>query len=510
MALHKHILIGILTAAVIAIPPVFANDKLVILHTNDTHSSIDPDADGLGGILRRKVLIDSVRAAEQNVLLIDAGDVVQGTLYFNLYGGRIEQELMNELGYDIRILGNHEFDNGVDSLAKILAISKAINITTNYDVSASPLAPLFRPYDIREFGGKRFGFIGINLNPEGMIMDGAYEGVIYKDAIEAANSAAWWLKNIEKADAVIAITHIGYDETPPSDRLLAESSDNIDIIIGGHSHDLILPVPTTDSPCASKVKNRSGRYVLVTQVGKSGKNIGQIDIDLESLSSLYSVIRVDDRLDNRIKPEAEALIKPYHAGIDSLMNRTNVGKSSVELAQDSQALLNFVADFVYDQGSKLADDVDFAIINKGGIRRGLPKGNITEGMLISMMPFNNYITVIDIKGSELIPAFIQMGRVGGNGLSRQASVTYDATSFEPVSITIDGKPFEAERTYRVATINYLANGGDYMPSLKNHTDIASAKKRVYDDLINYFRHGNAKDKKINPTSEQRMVAEQSK
>lgn len=506
MTLKKSLLASIIAAGILAAPTALADGKLVILHTNDTHSAIDPDSDGLGGVLRRKVLIDSVRAAEPNVLLIDAGDVVQGTLYFNIYGGKIEQELMNALGYDIRILGNHEFDNGVDSLAKVLAISRALNISTNYDLSASPLAPMFKPYDIRQVGDRRFGIIGINLDPKGMIMEGAYDGVVYKDAVEAANSAAWWLKNIEKVDAVIAISHIGYDVTPPGDLMLAQNSDNIDIIIGGHSHDLILPAPTGKNPYASRVKNRQGRDVLVTQVGKSGKNIGQINIDLDDLSSEYSVISVNSRLDNRIDPATAAIIEPYRAGVDSLMNIAKVGRSAVDLAQNSQALLNFVSDFIYDRGTQLADNVDFAITNKGGIRRGLHKGNITEGELISMMPFNNYVTVIDIKGEELLPAFTQMGRVGGNGISDHVRITYNGETFEPETVIINGEPLERERVYRVATINYLANGGDYMPSLMNHTDVATANTRVYDDLIAYFVSGKAKGKKINPPTEQRMTA----
>lgn len=196
--------------------PAAVAEKLVILHTNDTHSMIDPDdSDDLGGVLRRKVVIDSVRNAEKNVLLVDAGDFVQGTLYFNLYRGEVEQKMMNELGYDIRILGNHEFDNGINELADLLADSRAEMIATNYDLSQSVLAKKFRPFTIREIGDKQVGFIAINLKPEGMITEGNYDGVVYNDAIKAANAAAWWLKHIEKVDAVVAITHIGYEPTMP-------------------------------------------------------------------------------------------------------------------------------------------------------------------------------------------------------------------------------------------------------------------------------------------------------
>ena len=264
----RHGIIGICLS--LACVTAFADSgRLVILHTNDTHSQIDPDdKDGLGGAGRRKVVVDSVRAAEENVLLIDAGDVVQGTLYFNLFGGEVENRMMNLLGYDMRILGNHEFDNGSEALAQMLTDPEAELLATNYDLSAGPLADKFKKYSIREIEGRRIGFIAINLAPKGMISEGNYDGVAYLDAIEAANASAWWLKHIEGCDMVVAITHIGYDPSmPPGDKTLASESSDIDIIIGGHSHDLIDPL--TDK-YEWRVKNRNGRDVLVTQAGKSG------------------------------------------------------------------------------------------------------------------------------------------------------------------------------------------------------------------------------------------------
>ena len=171
-----------IAVAVAALVPVsaamYGSDRLVILHTNDTHSQIDPDdRDGLGGVARRKVLVDSVRRAEDNVLLVDAGDAVQGTLYFNLYGGEVEQKVMNALDYDLRILGNHEFDNGVDSLAAVLEEADGEFLATNYDLSQSPLADKFEKYTIRDVDGRRIGFIALNLRPEGMISEGNYDGV---------------------------------------------------------------------------------------------------------------------------------------------------------------------------------------------------------------------------------------------------------------------------------------------------------------------------------------------
>lgn len=193
-------------------------EKLVLLHTNDTHSQIDPNDKNLGGIQRRKVIVDSVRAEYPNVLLMDAGDAVQGTLFFTIYGGEVETRMMNELEYDYAILGNHDFDNGVHALAENLEDSDVDWISTNYDFEGSELEGFFKPYDIKEFGDKKVGIIGINLNPKGMISEGNYDGVKYLDAIKAANSTAWHLKHNEKVDAVIALTHVGYDDVSPSDK----------------------------------------------------------------------------------------------------------------------------------------------------------------------------------------------------------------------------------------------------------------------------------------------------
>lgn len=499
-----NIILAAIVAGFAGVQPLSA-EKLVILHTNDTHSMIDPDdSDGLGGVLRRKVVFDSVRAAEKNVLLVDAGDFVQGTLFFNLYRGEVEQKMMNELGYDIRILGNHEFDNGIDELADLLADSRAEMLSTNYDLSRSPLGKKFRPFTIKEYGDKQVGIIAINLSPEGMISEGNYDGVVYLDAIKAANAAAWWLKHIDKVDAVVAVTHIGYDPTmPPGDKLLAEVSEDIDVIIGGHSHDHITPDADADARLQHKVKNVSGKEVIVGQVAKSGKNVGKIELDLDDLSATYETIRIDSRLDKRTDKRLAAMIEPYRRGVDSLM-KVVVGRSAVDMPRESMELLNFGADFILERGRKLADYVDFAILNKGGLRRDLPKGDITEGMIITLMPFYNYVNVLDIKGSDLLEAFNVMAAARGNGVSENVSITYDPATRECVEVLIDGEPLDLDRVYRLATIDYLAKGGDYMSPLKRGKIVAKGKNVLYDDMLEEFRHGSLKGKVINPSGEPRM------
>lgn len=485
-------------AAFLTIPPSVFADKLVILHTNDTHSQIDPNDKDLGGVLRRKVIIDSVRVNNQNLLLVDAGDAVQGTMYFNLFGGELEYRLMDLLGYDMAILGNHDFDNKSEKLAPLLKKSNVEWISTNYDFSGGPLDSIFVPYSIKEFDGRKIGFIGLNLRPHGMISEGHYNGVVYRDAVKAANSIAWHLKNNENVDLVIAISHLGYSGKPePKDVDIVRQSDDIDIIIGGHSHSYLAP----SDKKRTLLPNRSGKDVLVAQVGKQGMNIGEITIDLDSLTTDYRIISVDKRLDNRINQDFENVLKPYRQGVDSLMS-IKVTESAQVLDNSEPGLINFISDFAYAMGEKLSGGkVDLSFMNKGSLRRSLPKGDVTLGMLMMMQPFNNHLVVIDVKGDALSEAFDVMAVRGGDGVS--GNVEAVMKDGKCTKVLIDGKPIDPEKTYRLATIDYLSNGGDYMEPLTSGKVVATSSNVVHEDLLHYLTT-DLKGEKISAPTNKRM------
>lgn len=475
----------IIISAATLLPATSLADRLVILHTNDTHSQLDPNDKNEGGILRRKVLVDSIRDVEPNVLLIDCGDAVQGTLYYTLFRGEAEGVMMNNLGYDIQILGNHEFDNGVEELAREWSQLNAKKITSNYDLRGTALDSIFEPYTISSFGDRKIGFLAINLDPKGMIADANAEGVRYLDGIEAANSVAWYLKNVKHTDMVIALTHVGYDSAnppTPSDLDIARNSKNIDIIIGGHSHTTVDP----DAPdaLAWKVANAKGDTVIVAQTGSRGVNLGKITVDLPTLASTYSLIPVNKRLDNRVDPEAAALLSRYRTSVDSLKSR-KIGKSAQEFPAGSQILVNWVADVMRDMGQELcASPVDVAIVNKGGIRRSLPAGHITKETIMTMLPFDNKLVVMEIKGNDLKEAFDVMARRGGDGLS---------SGFDPKSINPDS-------TYTIITIDYLANGGDYMEPLTRGKIITRSKARLDETMIEYIERLRGKPIKYDDNS----------
>lgn len=462
------------------------SNTLVILHTNDTHSQIEPDANNIGGILRRKAAIDSIRRAEENVLVVDAGDAVQGTLFFYIHGGEVEQKLMNLMDVDIRILGNHEFDNGIDSLAAVLKLSEAEKISSNYNLDDTPLAGMFSRWTSRTYGDKKIGFIALNLDPDGIISKGNYDGLLFEPIIETANSLAKELRENEGVDAVVALTHIGYNPEPlVGDSALAVNSRGIDIIIGGHSHDVIIP-----GSARNVLKNLDNKNVMIVQTGKAGRKLGKITMNLDSLEALpaYELIDIDNNFDTHtLNPETQAVIAEYKTGVDSIMTLW-VARTEKELHNSDPEMLNFFTDWVYDSGRRIAPNVDMAIANKGGLRTVLPEGRVAKGHIIDMLPFRNYITVLDVKGSDLRSVFDVMAKTDGNGISRNVRATYDTiggrTNYRAHDIIIDGRPLDDNATYRVATIDYLAKGGDYMKGLTRGKIVAQSELPVFEDLVN--------------------------
>ncbi|MDE6118006.1 MAG: bifunctional metallophosphatase/5'-nucleotidase [Duncaniella sp.] len=500
----KSTILGVLSLGAILLGscrPAQESEHLVILHTNDTHSAIEPDSKDKGGIARRKVLIDSVRNANSNVLLIDAGDAVQGSLYYTLFGGEVERVLMNALGYDIQILGNHEFDKGMEQLAKEWKQLNAIRLSTNYDMTGSTLEGLFVPSVIKEFGGKKIGFIGVNLNPEGMIVEKNYHGVKYIDAIEAANTEAAKLKS-DGADIIIAVTHIGYENgNDYSDLKLAAASKDIDIIIGGHSHTVVDPA-SNDS--GWRVPNANGDTISVLQTGSSGVNLGEIDIDLATKRVKARLIPVDNRLDSRIDSEFAELLTPYRQSVDS-MRSMKIGVTPFGYDRKSPEMLNLLSDFVKIRGAELCGKpVDLAIMNKGGIRNSLAKGDITKGDVIDILPFDNSIVVMEIKGSDLLENLEIMAAQGGNGVSGNVKVLYDPNNFGLNTATIDGKPIDPDKKYRLATIDYLAAGNDYMTPLKRGVIMSRSPEVLYTILIDYINAGKLDSLLSNPDTDNRM------
>ena len=282
---------GLGTIGLSLIPQLsFGNNKdikLTILHTNDMHSHIHPFTSGrnkgLGGMAQRAALIKQIRKQEEHVLLLDAGDVFQGTPYFNVYSGELEFKLMSEMKYDAVTLGNHDFDNGLEGLKKQLPHANFPFLIANYDFSDTILKNTFKPYKVFRKGDLKIGVFGIGIELDGLVPKNLYQNTVYQDPISAANHYANLLKQKERCDLVICLSHLGfkYKGEKISDITLASQTRDIDLIIGGHTH-TFLKKPV-------KQLNLDEEEVLINQVGWAGINIGKIDYHFSQDDGLKKV-----------------------------------------------------------------------------------------------------------------------------------------------------------------------------------------------------------------------------
>jgi 5'-nucleotidase len=226
----------------------------------------------MGGMAKRATLVNKIRSEQKNVLLLDAGDIFQGTPYFNFYGGELNFKLMSMLKYDAATMGNHDLDNGVDGFLKHFDKAKFPFIVSNYDFSGSKIGDKVKKYSILERDGIKIGIIGAGIELEGLVDPKNFIGIKYNDPIESCNKLAAELKDDKKCDLVIVLSHLGYKykSDKVSDVSLAENSDNIDIILGGHTHTFM------DKP--DIVKNKVGEDVIVSQAGFGGIRLGRLDV----------------------------------------------------------------------------------------------------------------------------------------------------------------------------------------------------------------------------------------
>ena len=256
--------------------------KITILHTNDVHSHIEPFSKdhskfpNMGGFERRSTLINNIRLKNPNTLLLDAGDVFQGTPYFNFYGGELEFKLMSMLKYDAMTIGNHDFDNGIDGLNSQLPKASFDIISSNYDFSNTILENKIKRTKTYILDEVKIGVFGLGIELKGLVSDDLYKETKYLDPVEISNDITDYLKNEEKCDLIICLSHLGfkYKKNKISDFILAQKTKDIDLIIGGHTHTFM------DKPTITK--NKIGNDVIINQVGCFGVYLGKIDFYLDT------------------------------------------------------------------------------------------------------------------------------------------------------------------------------------------------------------------------------------
>ena len=284
-------------SAIAALHEPFAVNKLTILHTNDVHSRLEAfpmdggKNQGLGGVAARADLITTIRNTEEHVLLLDAGDIFQGTPFFNMYKGEPEIKAMAAMGYDAATMGNHDFDAGLENFATQLKNADFPVLLCNYDFTDTPMEFKYAPYKIFKKGKLKIGVTGVGIEMKGLVPDALTGNTKYLDPIENANKIARHLKKDKGCDMVICLSHLGYKykegQNKVCDIILAKETENIDLILGGHTHTFL------DEPV--NMKNKNGSDVLINQVGWAGIMLGRLDFEFskingKNLSKSHTVI----------------------------------------------------------------------------------------------------------------------------------------------------------------------------------------------------------------------------
>ena len=277
----KRILTILTIAVAVTLTAAAKGRQLLILHTNDTHSCVlplnpnlaDTMLAGRGGFLRRAAMIDQMRKEDNDLLLLDSGDFSQGSPYYTMFKGDVETELMKIMGYDAATIGNHEFDFGLENMARIFRKAKFPIVCANYDFTGTVVEGLVKPYVIIKRKGVRIGIFGLSPKLDGLVMASTCAGVRYSDPIKTANAVADKLKNEEKCDVVICLSHLGWDEAGLNDMEMMAKTRNIDLVLGGHSHSYFKTL--------NHVRNLDGKDVPNDQNGKHGIFVGKITLSLE-------------------------------------------------------------------------------------------------------------------------------------------------------------------------------------------------------------------------------------
>lgn len=294
---------GVVAGAAMVAPSLMSakqkQNKLVILHTNDTHSNIDPfpvnhpKFPNMGGVSRRASLIQSIRDREEHVLLLDAGDIFQGTPYFNKFKGVLEMKTMAAMKYDIVTLGNHDFDIGMEAYKSALSHASFQVVNANYELTSTPLSEVVKQYTIIKKAGLKIGIFGLGVNLQGLVPVENWKGLTYLDPVSAAQKQADTLRK-EGCDVVICLSHLGYEYKTDqvSDSVLAASTSGIDVIIGGHTHTFLEDL--------QEFKNKEGKSVFVNQVGYGGLKLGRIDIERCMDSGKFTIASINHLLDDQI------------------------------------------------------------------------------------------------------------------------------------------------------------------------------------------------------------------
>ncbi len=511
-----------------SIPVVSAQEgeqtfTLRILHTNDHHAHLETvdvrKVGELGGIARRKTLVDQLRADStaigEPLLLLDAGDVFQGTLYFNQYLGQADLYFYNELGYDAMAVGNHEYDRGQQPLVDFIDGANFPLLSANTTIDASsPLSGKIKPWIIKEINGEQVGIFGLTTAETG-VLSSPGEGITFTDSVAAAEQAVSEL-SAQGVNKIIALTHLGINE----EKQVAQNVSGIDIVIGGHSH-----TPLGNQPGATEaypiVFNKPGEApTLYVTDWEWGLYLGDIRLVFDAQGSLVYWEGEPKSIDDTITPDAafEAKLNEYKAPLETLRN-TVIGQAAVDLdgarsnvRSRETNLSNLITDAMLNRAS--SDGAQIVITNGGGIRTSIPAGDVTIGQVLEVLPFGNTIALVTLTGAQIQEAL-------ENGLSQVEDVAgrfpqiagmrfvwnpAAASGSRVVDMQLrnaDGSysSIDPNATYRVATNNYMLGGGDGYEVFEQGSEQLDTGYIMADEVMDYIQANSP----VSPSVDGRIV-----
>lgn len=496
------------------------NPEIIIVHSNDTHSQIEPqirDGQPEGGIIERASIIEKLRADNANLLYLDAGDMVQGSPYFNIYKGKLETLGMNAQQLIASTFGNHEFDNGIDSLAACLAIAQYKLVSCNYDCSGTALEPYVIPYTIIENQGVRIGITGITCNPEGLIFARNYTGIKYSDPTQSAEKMAAMLKNEQNCDIVVVLSHCGitFDTDTIGDLKIAHNSHNIDLIIGGHTH--------TNIEEGYVTPNADGNPVYITQTGGRHHPMGHIKIKMQhqgKRSDGTPAYKLDTIVCCKLHPDMQGdlstygnqmreFLAPFQAEMSEKMDVV-IGEADMELVRfrPQSPLGNFVSDALLQLGEEYyGHEMDISIMNIGGLRNDWAQGPITLSDIYKVFPFENTLVQMELKGSDVMDMIQKQGRGRIDALAGiNLTIQRDANGNPyPTDIKVGGKPIDPNRIYYISTIDYLADGNGGMTMFNNAIKKVDTGITLRDAMIQYVQNLTSAGKTIHAELDSRVI-----
>ncbi len=482
--------------------PAYADYTLTILHTNDTHSRIEEvnkydatcsakesaEQQCFGGMARLKAAIDTERAKTDNVLVLDAGDQFQGSLFFTTYKGTDNAEFMNAIGYDAMALGNHEFDLGQEGLVPFLNDIRIPVLSANIESTAtSPIHGKFAPYLIKTIGGEKIGIIGLTT-PDTVAIARPGKDMRFLNAKETLQRTIPELKQ-QGVTKIIALTHLGYDV----DQQLAAELDDLDAIVGGHSHTLLGDNARASGPYPTLVKNPSGKMVPVVTAYAYTQYLGRLALNFDDDGNLKTATGSPLRLDASIKPDEQLAqrIAEMAKPIEELKNRrvaetAKLIDGSAVSCRTQQCpmgdlVTNAMLDRVRDQG------ITAALINGGALRASIKAGEVTMGDVLVVLPFQNTVATFQIKGSDL-HATLENGvsqiEKGGGRYPQVSGIKFTTDIAKPAGQRIgtveiqnadkNWQSLDNNRFYGIAATDYLRTGGD------GYTMIAEKAEKAYD------------------------------